>query len=227
MKTTIEKVSIIGVAALFLTVSIMPMIAAQEIPETETTSIEIASVQNNGLLQTETFQLTTNELASLIEQLTRLTNLIDTAKDQESIGSILLDFINGNTNPIIAKIIDALLSSKMDFDRQLVVSAGWGLTLNPFKKTETDFVKPIAFWHYAEKEETMQIPSITATLNMNPFQVKSMMGSQFGIMLRFRGVHVHIPQKLPQQSFTFFIGSAKHVINVELPTIQIPEIPTA
>ena len=227
MKTTIEKVSIIGVAALFLTISIMPMITAQETPITETIPVEIASVQKNGLLQTETFQLTTNELSSLIEQLTRLANLIDTAKDQEAIGSTLLDFITGNTNPLIAKIIDALLSSTMDFDRQLIVSAGWGLCLNPFKKTETDFMKPIAFWRYAEKEETMQIPSITATLHMNPFQVKSMMGSQIGIMLRFRGVYVQIPQQFPQQSFTFFIGSAKHVMNFELPTIQIPEIPTS
>ena len=114
----------------------------------------------------------------------------------------------------------------MDFDRQLIISAGWGLTLNPFKKTQTDFVKPITFWHYADQSDTMLIPSITASLTLNPFQVKSMMGSQLGVMIRFRGVYVNIPQQLPQQSFTFFIGSAKHILNVELPTFELPQIPT-
>jgi len=224
MKKMLEKTSIIAVAALFLTVSIMPMIAADLGTEKEQTiPIEISSIQENGLLKTETFRLTNAEFSTIIEKLTTLINLINMAKGEDAVANILLNFINGNNNPLLSKIINALLTSNMDFDRKVVVSAGWGLNINPFKKSQTEFVKPITFWHYAQNSDTLTFPSSTATLNLNPFEAKTMIGSQLGIMLRFRGVYVHIPQSYPAQSFTFFIGSAKHIINIELPTLQAPD----
>jgi hypothetical protein len=95
--------------------------------------------------------------------------------------------------------------------------------LNPFKKGQTDFVRPITCWHYAPQSETLLYPSTTATLNLDPFEFKTITGSQFGLMMRFRGVYIHIPQSLPNQSFTFFVGSAKYIMNIELPTLQLPE----
>ena len=224
MKKMIEKTTIITVAALFLTVSIMPIISANEQTDNEQLiPIEIASVQENGLLQRETFRLTNLEFSSLMEKLNILINLIKTVKGEDAVANILLDFINGQENPIMAKIINALLNSDMDFKRQLVVSAGWGLNLNPFKKSQTEFIRPFTMWHYAQQSESLTIPSSTITLKMSPFEIKTMFGSQFGVMLRFRGVYIHIPQQLPSQSFTFFIGSAKHIINFEVPTIELPE----
>ena len=172
MKKMLEKTTIIAVAALFFTVSIMPMIAADLGTEKEQTiPIEISSIQENGLLKTETFRLTNAEFSTIIEKLTTLINLINMAKGEDAVANILLNFINGNNNPLLSKIINALLTSNMDFDRKVVVSAGWGLNINPFKKSQIDVIKPkpITFWHYAQNSDTMTFPSSTATLNLNPF----------------------------------------------------------
>jgi hypothetical protein len=223
MRDIRKKLSIIAVAALFLTLATIPATTAETVTEEEQTiPVEITTVAENGLLQTERFQLTSVEWNSLIQKISMLMKLLNMAKGEEAASNILLDFLNANDNPILSRIINGLLSSKMSFKRQLVVSAGWGLNLNPFKKSQTDFIKPITMWHYAEQSNTMGLPSLTSSIDFDPFKLKNVMGSQLGIMLRFRGVYIHLPQPLPQQSFTFFMGTAKHIINLELPSIQLP-----
>jgi len=223
MRDIRKKLSIISVAVFFITLATIPAITA-EIPtqDEQTIPVEITTVQENGFLQTETFQLSNVEWSSLIQKLNSLMQLLNMVKGKEATSNLLLDFLNTNDNPILSRIISGFLNSNMNFKRQLVVSAGWGVNLNPFEKTQTDFIKPITFWHYAEQSNTMQFPSMTASMDFSPFKFKTMMGSQIGLMFRFRGVYVHLPQTFPEQSFTFFMGTAKYIINFELPNIQLP-----
>ena len=222
MRDIRKKLTIVAVAALFLSLAAIPATTTETLQEEQTIPIEITTISENGLFQTERFQLTSVEWSSLIQKISMLMNLLNMAKGDEEASNILLDFLNINDSPILSKIINGLLSSKLNFKRQLVASAGWGINLNPFKKTQTDFIKPITFWHYQEQSNTMGLPSMTANMDFSPFKLKTVMGGQIGFMLRFRGVYVHLPQQLPEQSFTFFLGTAKHIVSFELPTIQLP-----
>jgi hypothetical protein len=51
---------------------------------------------------------------------------------------------------------------------------------------------------------------------MNPFNVKTFIGNQIGLMLRFRGVHIHIDRSYPLGSYTIFLGTAKNVGGFEI-----------
>jgi hypothetical protein len=219
----IRKKTSIVVAVLFISLTLIPITTADTaIQQEQIIPIELTTVQENGFLQTETFYLSDVEWSSVVGKLTTLMQILNMVKGEEAISNALLDFINGNDNPLLSRIISGLLNSQMDFDRQLVISAGWGINLIPFRNSQTDFIKPITFWHYAEQSDTMTFPSMTASLDFSPFKLKSVIGSQLGIMFRFRGVYIHIPQTFPNQSFTFFIGTAKRIINIELPNLELP-----
>jgi hypothetical protein len=223
MRDIRKKLSIVAIAALFLTLATLPAITAEtQTQDEQTIPVEITTVSENGLLRSEIFKLTSVEWSSLIQKISVLMKLLNMARGEQDTSNILLDFLNANESPILTRIVNSLLSSKLGLKRQLVASVGWGLDLNPFKKSQTDFIKPITFWHYAEQSDMMSVPSMTASIDFNPFKLKNVMGSQVGIMLRFRGVYIHLQQPLPDQSFTFFIGTAKHIINFELPSIQLP-----
>ena len=223
MRDIRKKLPIIAVATLFLILATIPATTAETLSQDkEMIPVDITTVSENGLFQTDRFQLSSVEWNSLIQKISMLIKLLNMAKGEEAASNILLDFLNANDSPILSRIINGLLNSKLNFDRQLIASAGWGINLNPFIKSQTDFIKPITIWHYAEQSNTMGFPSMTASIDFSPFKLKSVMGSQVGVMLRFRGVYIHLPQPLPEQSFTFFLGSAKHVMNFELPSIQLP-----
>ncbi len=226
MKKIWKKGMILGIIALFMSVSMAPALTA--VPKTteqkDTIAIEIASVASDGSQQIETLDLTEDEAANLQLSLTSLLELIRSIKDKDSLLDFLQLFFNGNEYPILSKIITNLFNSQLLENRQIVVSEGWNYDLNPFKKTETDVMKPLTVWRYCESAEKLPIPSSTSIIRFNPMETQTYTGSQLGILVRFKGIYVHIPQKLPEQSFTFFIGFARHAGAFEFPTFTMPEL---
>ena len=222
MKVNMKKTMIIGVIALFVSVSMAPLISATQLQEEETYAVEYSMINPDGSISEETVLLDAEELALLQGRLSKLLDLLRSTTDKNLLISLLMSFLTGSNHPIFSKIVQYFLSSELLNGRQIVASQGWGYTLNPFKKTSTDIIKPVTIWKYAASSDTLPIPSTTGVLRLNPLEMKTFGGSQLGVMLRFRGIYVHIPQQMPAMSYTFFLGTAKYVFGAEVPTITLP-----
>jgi len=208
-----RKGLVIGVIALFATISILPAIANEQIEEKvydEIVNVEYTSIDLDGSTVGEKFTLSEQEFTDLK---TRLSSLFDTLKsktDKKDIMDVLTSFLDRNNHPLLNKILTSLLNSEILGNRKLVVSQGWGYNLNPFKDSKTAVAKPFTLWCYTDTSDQMSIPSGTGIVSLNPFEIKTFTGAQMGFMLRFRGLYIHIAQPLSQTSYTFFIGTAKY-----------------
>lgn len=226
MKNIWKKGMILAIIALFISVSTAPAFSAvpKSNEKNDTIAIELGSVKNDGSQTIEKLQLSEDEVASLQIKLSTLIDLIRSRTDKDSLFDLLQLFLNGNEYPILSKIINYLIDSQVLTNRQIIVSEGWCYDFNPFKKTQTDVMKPLTVWRYAEGSEKLPIPSTTTIIKFNPMETEHVGGGQIGLMVRFKGIYVHIPQKLPDQSFTFFIGFARHAGAFDLPTLTLPTI---
>jgi len=222
MKNGMKKTMILGVIALFVSVSISPMIAAMKTSSEEKFVVEYAMINTDGSISEETMLLNSEELSLLQGKLSTFLDLLKSTTDKTTLLNLLLNYLAGDNYPLLSSIIKYFLSSELIGSRQFVISEGWGYNLNPFKKMSTDIMKPVSFWRYGESSDILPIPSSTVVLKLSPFEVKTYTGSQLGLMFRFRGIYVNIPQQMPNQSFTFFLGSAKNVFGTEVPTITLP-----
>ena len=126
MKKIFKKTSIYSVIGLFLSISIMPMIGADSNIETEPTiPIEISILQERGILNTETILLTRSELSNILEKFNTIINLLNRESDETVIANILLNLINENENPLLSRLLQYLLNSKISFERKFIISGGW------------------------------------------------------------------------------------------------------
>ena len=222
MKIGMKKPSIFGVIALFISISFSPIIGAMQLPMEEQYVVNYAVVNPDGTVSEETALLNAEDLLLLQNQLSAIVELFKTTTDQTILLNSLFKYLDGGTYPILSKIIQYFLSSELLLSHKLVVSEGWGYDLNPLKKTSIDMIRPVTLWIFLERSDVISIPCNTVIVQVNPMQVKTYTGSQIGCMFRFRGLYVHIPQQVPMQSFTFFLGTARNVLAAELPTVTSP-----
>jgi len=217
-----KKGMILAVAALFLSLSMAPAITAEKETTEPVYAVELTSVAENGQFIQETMYLTSEEVQVLQNRLSWLLDLLKNQMDMEGLLELLLQFINLDDYPILSRIITTVFDSELLLKGKLVVSEGWGIDINPFKDSQTSFMKPITVWKYQAASEMFQLPSMTAIVDLNPFALKTIEGGQLGMMLRFKGIYVHISQPLPQQSFTFILGMSRFATAFEMPTVTLP-----
>ena len=92
-------------------------------------------------------------------------------------------------------------------NRVFIVSQGWSHKLNLFKNNSADIYKLFNFWHYSNRSD-FGIPSGTFFLRH---------GRLFNTDAKF--LHVYIARPLPEKSYTFFIGTAQHIVGLDF-TLQ-------
>lgn len=222
MMSILKKGMILAVAALFVSLSMAPVITAEK--ETKSTyAVNFTSVKENGRIIKDTLILTEEEVNVLKNRLSSLLDLLKNQDESDDIMKLLLNFMNLDEYPILSRIISNLFNSELLMKGNLVFSEGWSMTLNPFNDGDISFMKPITLWRYQDASDMFQVPSMTAIIDLNPFELKTIEGSQFGFMFRFKGIYLEITQPLPQQSFTFFLGVSRHATAFELPSISLPE----
>ncbi len=226
MKNTWKKGIILGIIALFISVSTVPAFSAvpKSTQENDMISIEYAAIDTNGLQRIETLDMSKDQAEALRMKLMDLLDLIRGKEDKNALLNLFQLFFNENDYPILSLLLGNALDLNILKDRNLVISQGWRYCLNPLKKMETDLMKPLTIWHYTDNSKLFAMPSSTTIVRFSPFETETYNGNQFGFMLRFKGLYITIPQKLPDQSFTFFIGFAKHVGAFEMPTLSLPNI---
>lgn len=221
--SVLKKGMIIAVAALFVTLAGIPAITAEE-SKTPTYAVKLTSIGENGRLIKDTMVLNEEELEILKLRLNWIFDLLRNQVDMQGVLNLLQRFMNMDDYPILSKIVNNILDSKLLMKGNLVFSEGWSMTLNPFNDGDISFMKPITFWKYQESSDMFGIPSMTTIVDLNPFELKTIQGNQIGFMFRFKGIYLEITQPLPQQSFTFFLGMSRHAGAIELPTLSLPNI---
>lgn len=219
MKKTLFRKSVsILIITLLSIIYMMPTMANESIIENKNDRIiiEYATVDFQGSTYLKQISISENEFIEIQNKLSILLDELKLQKNNEETLKLLKSYLNVDKYPILSGIFSNLF--KFDFigKRKLVVSQGMGPNLNPFKDSKTAIVKPFTTWLYSDSNNILPLPSATGVLSINPFKIQSYMGSQFGFMLRFRGIYINIGQTSSMQSYTFFIGSARHIIGFEL-----------
>jgi hypothetical protein len=219
MKKNLFKKSLsILIITLFLIINMIPIMANETIIEDKNDEIiiEYATVDLQGSTNIKQISLSENELIDIQNKLSNLFEELQLQKNNEDTLNLLKSYLNDDRYPILSRIFSNLFNFDFIGRRKLVVSQGMGPNLNLFKDRETAIVKPFTSWIYSGSNNVLPIPSATGVLSINPFRIQTYMGTQFGFMLRFRGIYINIGQPSSMQSYTFFIGSAKRIVGFEL-----------
>lgn len=210
-KNLFRKSLTISIITLFSIINIMPVIANETVIENNDIILEYATIDHEKSSCIKQISLSKSELENI--QI-KLSNLFDELKQQNSyddVINVLNSYSNTNEYPILSRILSNLFNMNFIGKRKLVISQGIGLKLNPLKDNKISMVKPFTSWLYSDSDNILPMPSATGFVSFNPFKIKTLVGSQFGFMLRFRGIYINIEQASTMKGYTFFIGTARHI----------------
>lgn len=197
----LKKSITLGIIALFIGLAFTPMGSAKAETKTPTIPIELAIVQNDGVLQTHTVSLTHEQLVKLVD----LLETLQTMKNKREVIDRITEILNCCHNK--GGILDDLLN--LDWLDKLpgkpIISCGRGRTLFTQYHARVQIKKLITTWHYPN--------GLGATiiwghgLTAPPTQI--LLKRQIGFMVGFVGLYLYIPPLFEgMASKTCFIGSA-------------------
>ncbi|PNX48776.1 MAG: hypothetical protein BV457_03055 [Thermoplasmata archaeon M9B1D] len=198
-----------------------------KIEKNDKISIEIGTLTENGASEIETFLLSEGQILELETFFAAISQKMESATSWEEINCILdeipdtpgtlMDIINKIIFKIKFMIHNILAKFKLYFNRGFIVSFGHNYKLNPFKKSDIKLMKNFAMWRYSDKallkDRTVIFKMIKDPLGS---QIKTLKGMQFGFMVNFIGLHIHIARKFPAHSTTFFLGIARYINGLQI-----------
>jgi len=205
-----RKIIVMGVIALFVGLSIGPVNAIEfsdNERKDEVVNIEYTLIDLDGNTIKEKFTLSERELKEFEVMLSEFMEKIQFATNHNEAMNIINTFLK-DRHPVLSLILKPINSYKM-------------FRLNLFKNNSADIYKLFNFWHYSNRSD-FGIPSGTFFLRHGRLfntDAKFLHGIQVGMMTRFRGIHVYIARPLPEKSYTFFIGTAHHIVGLDF-TLQ-------
>jgi hypothetical protein len=217
-----KQILMIGVLILFAGLAINPAIS-KNIPESEiqeqTINVEYAMINSDGALTTEKIELSEQEFVELQYIISELMEKLESADDLYDISDIIDSIfyergLFGFEHPILNWILNFLSLYKLPRSRAYVISQGWGFKINPFKNHNLNLYRPLTIWQYSEKWG-YDIPGITFILRPSPFNTELLHGKQIGMMTHFFGLYIFVSQPVPQKSWTFFMGSVRHIFGID------------
>jgi hypothetical protein len=209
-----RKIMAIIVILLFVAIQ-FSIVEADPGTKKEKQSVEIGAINSDEIIDIKEVILSEEELLKLESYISTLFEKIQSAKSWQN----LKEIINNNpipNIPILGPILKIFLS-KLSLNRGFVISNGRGYDFNILKRNALKIRKKIAIWHYSSIEG---LGSKTIILKPLKFNMKVLSGTQFGLMTKFFGIFLHISRNLPEKSHTFFMGTAKHINGIQLPSIS-------
>lgn len=175
----------------------------------KTSSIEIAYIEEDGSVTTETIDITEEEISQLEKYVTSFIEKINSNKDSnlQSLFELFKYFLKNN---IFSRFFKRIFDRLFDFFKKpFVASIGHGLKLNPFKKSSMKLTKGFSLWRY----------SSGSTFVFTPWGLDTQFyhGRQIGVLKGFRGIYIYFAKSFPEKSTTFFMGRAKSVKGIQFP----------
>lgn len=188
-----------------------------DVNEENIIELEIGNINDDGTMETEIFTLTESEFEELQSELSKISEKIEQATDIEQVKGILKSCLWKFDSPIIY-LIHVIIWKILDlidgpYSRDFVISHGWGYKLRPFRHSEFDICRPLTFWHYGSRSV---LASRSIILRLFPFEMKVLKNRQIGMMFYFKGIYLYVARQIPQMSFTFFMGIARHACGFDL-----------
>ena len=214
-----NKMIVIGVIVLFVGLAIGP-VTANEFPENElqdeVVNIECALFDLDDSATIEKFTLSEQEFKELEGMLSEFMEKIQSATDRNDIVNIIDTFF-GNKYPVLSSILKPLNIYKMFRNRAFVISQGWSYKLNPFKDNSVEARKPFNCWYYSDqsKFEMLSRTFILRHGRLLDMDIECLRGMQIGMMTRFRGIYIYVARSPPEKSYTFFMGTAHHIMGLD------------
>lgn len=175
----------------------------------ETSTIEIAFIEEDGSFETETINMTEEEISQLEKYVANFFEKINSNEDWnlQSLFELFKYFLKNN---IFSRFFKRIFSSIFNFFKKpYVASIGHGLRLNPFKKSSMKLTKRFSFWRY----------SSGTTFVFSPWKLDTRFyhGRQIGVIREFRGIYLYFAKSFSEKSTTFFMGRAKIVKGIQFP----------
>jgi hypothetical protein len=217
-----KQMFIIGIIILFICLAVNPAISQKILHKeikTNTTKITYSYIQSDGSIELEIIELNDQELLELKKFITNLLDNIEKSNDLSDFKEIIeTTIIQGGSfrlkHPILNWILDFISSYKLPRSRSYIISQGHGFKINPFKNTKVYSYIPFTFWHYSDRWG-FDLPHKTLVFKPSPFNIEFLHGRQIGMMTHFFGFYIFVSQPCPQKSWTFFMGSARHVLGLD------------
>ena len=180
----------------------------------ESIILELISSNSDGILNTEQFSITDEELFE-IENI--ISNIFENLEGINDWGQFLevLKNLNIRQNSIISRVIKILTKSKITQSRSFIISSGHGYSFSPLQKNQFKLRKKFTFWHYSSDE---RVAGRTLIIQPLKFKIKLLRGTQFGFMNKFTGIYLNIKRSLPEKSYTFFMGMARTARGMDFST---------
>ena len=210
-----RKIIAIWIILLLITIPFGIVQADDTIEKEENDSkipIEIATLNSDKIIKTETIYLTEKELVEFETTISNLMDKIQSAENWQGIKNIINNFLEGGKLGIFT-IIKTLLSKIISI-RTYVISSGHGYKLNPIKKGSIRLRKKVLLWHYSSGKT---IKDRTIILKPLALKLRVLKGTQLGMISRFTGTFIYVARKFPQKSYTFFMGMAKRASGIQMP----------
>jgi hypothetical protein len=210
-----RKLSAIGIVVLFFAISLIH-VEASEISQTPVNKpflIEFGSINSDERLTTKQLYITEEELIELENAVALFMKKIESTGDFDwSFLRDLLEKIFGDNNSLIGSIFGIYSSLKISRNRGFVISSGHGIDFGNLKKISIKIRKKIGFWYYNSKGF---IDDRTIIVKPLALSLKILTGRQFGIMTGFFGIYLSVSRGFLSNKYTFFMGTAKHIIGFD------------
>ena len=205
------KRKIIAIATVLLLLAIpLSIVEAREQPENnknETYKVEILTVESVGKIKNEEITITDVDFAELEAKISQVIDEIPTVIDWESLLE-LIKKIFGQDNPLLGNIFEMFSKLKLFGRRGFVISSGHGYDLSPLKRMSFKIRKTLGFWYY---DSNQMIDSKTIIVKPLALKMETLSGGQIGYMTGFTGVYFKISRGFLKESYTFFMGAARHI----------------
>lgn len=169
--------------------------------------LEIGTLDSEGLFNFEKIFLSENDLFELEGILGKLIDNIISNKEHKSLED-MIDGILGRNNPVSYRISKTLREFKLSRTRSFIASSGHGLNFDFLQKNSLKIRKKLTFWHYTNNNGLFK----DKTIIIQPLALKTniLRGKQFGFMTGFTGIYLNLYRGFAKESYTFFMGTAKH-----------------
>ena len=213
-----KKIMAIWVVLLLIAISCSIAEAGETNTEQESYLVEIATIREDGNEISETLELSESEITEFESAVAEAFEKIQSANGLDEVKEIFQRLL-GHRSSLIGTIAKVFLRSKTSRSRALVLSHGKSYDYNILRRSKVKIRNKIQFWHYGSSRSIGKARTFILKPLALDFDVLS--GSQVGLMTKFTGLYIHISKRLPKQSYTFFIGTARHIRGMDFnPSIK-------
>ncbi len=212
----------VGIVLLFVGLAFNPA-TAKTVSEKESEEIllKYLTISEEGKLVKEEIALSEADLEEFKDMVSQIFEKIKNKVNIVKLKSLLKSFELLVKYPKLRQLVLKMIQLRPLKRMALIMSHGTSYKLNPLKKTEFKIREKLTMWRY---NSMGTLPCKTYILRPLKTEFDMLSGAQIGLMYKFTGIYVYIARKVPNLSYTMFMGTARFANGFDL-NLQTPEVP--